>query len=191
MTDTLEAPAVTPEPPRSPTRNPTAIAVAVVAAVAVIALGVVAIVAVSRDDTTTIPTVGTTTASSMMGPNGMMGSGSMMGGSTMNGPMMGHGTSSPTVPGARQIAISATSFKFTPNEIHVRAGEDVTIVLAASDIGHDFTIDELGFRVAAQPGSPGQGGLHAPATSGRYTAYCSIAGHRAAGMTATVVIDPS
>lgn len=68
----------------------------------------------------------------------------MMGGSMMNGPMMGHGASSPTVPGAREIAVTSTSFRFEPNEIHVRAAQDVTIVLAANDIAHDFTIDALG-----------------------------------------------
>ena len=78
-----------------------------------------------------------------------------------------------------------------PATVAVRAGEDVTIVLAASDIGHDFTVDDLGVHVAAAPRQLGRGGLHAPATTGRYTAYCSVAGHEQAGMTATVVVDAS
>ena len=184
MTDTMQAPPTVPEPTRSPGRNPVTAAVAVLAVVAIIALAVVAIVAVTNRDNG---------HNTMMGTNGMpgtMGSSQMMGGSMMNGPMMGHGSSSPTVPGAREIAVTATSFHFQPSEIHVRTGEDVTIVLAASDIAHDFTIDELGVHVAATPGQTGTGGLHAPSERGRYTAYCSVAGHRAAGMTATVVVDP-
>jgi heme/copper-type cytochrome/quinol oxidase subunit 2 len=156
-----------------------------VAIFAVVALGIVAVIAVANRDN------GTT----MMGTNGMpgsmMGNGQMMNGPMMNGPMTGHGASSPTIPGAREIAVTATSFKFDPNEIHVRAGEDVTIVLTASDTVHDFTIDELAFHVAASPGQQGRGSFHAPATAGRYTAYCSVAGHRQAGMTASVVVDPA
>ena len=185
MTDTTQAPPAPLEPSPPPGRNPLTAAVAVLAVVAVIALAVVAIVAVNNRGN------GHTT---MMGTNGMpgtMGSSQMMGGSMMNGPMMGHGSSSPTVPGVREIAVTATSFRFEPNEIHVRAGEDVTIVLTASDIAHDFTIDALGFHVAAAPGQPGRGGLHSQSTPGRYTAYCSVAGHRQAGMTATVIVDAS
>jgi heme/copper-type cytochrome/quinol oxidase subunit 2 len=125
----------------------------------------------------------------MNGP--MAGSSHMAGSDHMAGSMMNHGSSSPTVVGAREIAVSATSFRFQPSEIHVRTGEDVTIVLAASDVGHDFTIDELGVHVVATPGQPGRGGLHAPASPGRYTVYCSVAGHRQAGMTASLVVDAS
>jgi heme/copper-type cytochrome/quinol oxidase subunit 2 len=172
MTDTMQAPVLPPAPPAGPRRNPALTALTTLAILAVVALGIVAVIAVAdRDNGTT-----------MMGTNGMPSS-------MMNGSMMGHGTSSPTIPGGREIAVTATAFKFDPTEIHVRAGEDITIVLTASDSVHDFTIDELAFHVAASPGQQGRGSFHAPATAGRYTAYCSVAGHRQAGMTVTVVID--
>src|SRR6266508_4621451 len=180
MTDTMQASVLPPEPPAPPRRNPTLTALAALAILAVVALGIVAVIAVTNRDN------GTT----MMGTNGMPGS-MTSNGQMMNGSMMGHATSSPTIPGAREIAITATAFNFDATEIHVRAGENITIVLTASDTTHDFTIDELGFHVAASPGQPGRGSFHAPATAGRYTAYCSVAGHRQAGMTATVVVDPA
>ena len=169
MTHTVDAPAIPPEPPAPHGRNPTSIALVVIAAVAVVTLAIVAVVAITNDDDT---------HTTMMGPDGMTG-----------GSMMGHGESNPTMPGAREIAVGATSFRFEPAEIRVRAGEDVTIVLAASDVEHDFTIDALNFHVAAGAGQVGRGGLHAPNTAGSYAVYCSVAGHRAAGMTATVVVD--
>ena len=187
MTDTLQTPVIPPTPPVPPRRNPALTGLTVLAVLAVLALGVVAVVAMTRDNN------GTT----MMGTNGMAGSmmsnGQMMNGqgSMMNGSMIGHGTSSPTIPGAREIAVTASMFKFDPAEIRVKAGEDVTIVLTATDLTHDFTIDELAFHVSAAPGQIGRGSFHAPATAGRYTAYCSVAGHRQAGMTATVVVDPA
>src|SRR5262245_59207979 len=118
MTNTLDAPVVPPEPP-GPRRTSTTIAFAVIAVVAVIALAVVAVVAASNgnDAHTGMMNNGTT--------GSMMGSDDMMGGSPMNG--MNHAASNPTIPGARELAVTATLFKFTPNEIHVRAGEDVTI----------------------------------------------------------------
>lgn len=186
MTDTAhtEPAAPAPDPPqRRDTR--TTLVLAVVAAVAVVALAAVAVVAVTRDDG------GTTVDSSGM-PGSTMGSDHMMNGTmsgSMSGSMAGHGANSPTVPGARQVAVAATSFRFTPSEIHVRAGEDVTIALTAADLAHDFTIDELGVHVVAAPGQQGTGGLHAPDTAGTYTAYCSVSGHRDAGMKVTVVVD--
>jgi heme/copper-type cytochrome/quinol oxidase subunit 2 len=121
--------------------------------------------------------------------SGSMMSGSMMNGSTMSGSMMGPGETGSTIPGAREIAVTASSFTYAPNEIHVRTGEGVTIVLAASDTLHTFTVDELSFSVSATPGRIGRASFHAPESPGRYTVYCAVAGHRAAGMTATLVVD--
>jgi uncharacterized cupredoxin-like copper-binding protein len=50
---------------------------------------------------------------------------------------------------------------------------------------------EIAVHVAAAPGTPARGGLHAPATPGRFTVYCTVAGHRQAGMTGVVIVDPS
>ena len=176
MTDTLDTPS--PEIQHRPPVNPTTVVLAIVAAVAVVGLVVVAIVATARDD-----------GPGRMMPDGQMPGSMMDNGHMMNGSMMGRGATSPTVPGARELAVSASSFRFTPSEMHVRAGEDVTIVLTSTDVVHDFTIDELDVHIAAAPGSTRRGGLRAPGAPGRYTAYCSVAGHRAAGMTATVVVD--
>jgi heme/copper-type cytochrome/quinol oxidase subunit 2 len=179
MTDTLDTPAPAHEPREFERRNTNRILLAVLAAVAITALGMLAILA---------PIGGDGGHTSMMN-NGQMPGPMMDHVQMMDNSMMGHDAPSATVPGARQVRVSATSFSFTPDEIHVRVGEDVTILLTAADIAHDFTIDELDVHVAASPGQTGRGGLHAPSTSGRYTAYCSVVGHRGAGMTAIIVVD--
>jgi heme/copper-type cytochrome/quinol oxidase subunit 2 len=189
MTDTLQAPVLPPDPSAPPRRNPARSALTVLAILAVVALGVVTVVATSRNNGTTM--MGNNGMPGPMTGNGQMMDGAMMGNGTMGGPMMGHASPSPTIPGAREITVVASAFKFEPADIHVRAGEDVTIVLTATDTTHDFTIDELGFQVAAAPGQVGRGSFHAPSTAVRYTAYCSVAGHRQAGMTATVIVDPA
>jgi cytochrome c oxidase subunit 2 len=116
------------------------------------------------------------------GMGGGMGDG-MGGGGAMN-----HGESSPVADGARRIEVTARSFEFDPDEITVTAGEDVAIVLTSTDLLHDFTIDELDAHVAAEPGDAAEGGLRAD-EPGRYTYYCTVTGHREAGMEGSLVVE--
>ena len=89
---------------------------------------------------------------------------------------------------ARRIEVTGTSFEFDPDEIRVDAGEDVAIVLTSEDILHDFTIDELDAHVAADRGETEEGGFTAD-EPGRYTYYCTVAGHRDAGMEGTLIVE--
>jgi plastocyanin len=101
----------------------------------------------------------------------------------------GHNDSdSPVADGAREIEVSATDFAFDPDEITAEAGEDLAIVLTSEDILHDFTIDELDAHVAADRGETAEGGVTA-AEAGTYTYYCSVPGHREAGMEGTLTVD--
>lgn len=104
------------------------------------------------------------------------------------GGMDGHDESTPVAPGARRIEVDATSFEFDPDEITVTAGEDVAIVLSSDDLLHDFTIDDIDVHVAADGGETAEGGLRAD-EPGEYTFYCTVAGHREAGMEGTLVVE--
>lgn len=86
--------------------------------------------------------------------------------------------------------MNATSFAFDPDEIEITAGEDVAIVLSAEDILHDFTVDGLDVHVAADRGETVEGGLRVD-EPGEYTYYCTIAGHREAGMAGTLIVEAS
>jgi plastocyanin len=103
---------------------------------------------------------------------------------------MGHDESSPVADGAREVEVTATSFAFDPDEITVMAGEDIAIVLTSDDLLHDFTIDELDVHVAAEADETAEGGLQAD-EPGRYTYYCTVEGHRAAGMEGTLIVEAS
>ena len=112
-----------------------------------------------------------------------------MPGGGMDGEMMdGHDESTPVAEGARRIEVDATSFEFDPDEITVTAGEDIAIVLSSDDLLHDFTIDDIDVHVAADRGETAEGGLRAD-EPGEYTYYCTIAGHREAGMEGTLVVE--
>ena len=113
--------------------------------------------------------------------NGGMGDGGMGDGG------MGDGDNSPVADGARSVDVTGTSFAFDPAEVTVEAGEDIAIALTADDVLHDLVIDELGAHVAADRGETAEGGFRAD-EPGRYTYYCSVPGHRDAGMEGTLVV---
>jgi plastocyanin len=84
--------------------------------------------------------------------------------------------------------VAGRSFAFDPDEITVRAGEAIAIVLSSEDDVHDFTIDDLDVHVASDAGSTSIGGLQVD-DPGRHTFYCSVEGHREAGMEGTLVVE--
>lgn len=94
---------------------------------------------------------------------------------------------SPT-PGAREIRITLDEFSFSPDVVEVRAGETVNLVLVnAGALPHDLTIPALGFSLAVAPGATAAAALTAP-TPGSYPFFCSVPGHRPAGMVGTLVV---
>jgi plastocyanin/predicted small secreted protein len=101
-----------------------------------------------------------------------------------------HAVNTPVAPGARRIELSGRSYAFDPPEITVRAGEDVAIVLTATDIEHDFTVDDLEAHVSAGAAETAEGGLRAD-HPGSYSYYCSVEGHRDAGMEGTLIVEPA
>jgi plastocyanin len=99
-----------------------------------------------------------------------------------------HGDDSDVADDARTIQVTASSFEFDPGEISVEVGEDVAIELTSDDTLHDFTIDELDAHVAADADETAQGGFRAE-EAGEFTYYCSVDGHREAGMEGTLIVE--
>lgn len=87
------------------------------------------------------------------------------------------------------IEITGRSFRFEPDEIRVHAGQPATLRLTALGDHHDLVIDAFDFHVAADQGERSEATLSAP-TEGRYPFYCSVPGHRDAGMEGTLVVGP-
>ena len=118
--------------------------------------------------------------------------GSMMSEDMGGGPMSGIGhdgqENTPVVDSAREIEVTASSFAFDPDSITVGAGEDVTIVLTAEDVLHDFTVGDADGHVAADAGDTASGGIRID-EPGTYTFYCSVSGHREAGMEGILVVE--
>jgi heme/copper-type cytochrome/quinol oxidase subunit 2 len=102
----------------------------------------------------------------------------------------GTGTAQPPVAGAPSVAVDLVDFGIRPLEIRVKAGQPVNLALAnRGRILHDLTIPAVGFQAVVQPGQRTAAALTAPA-SGTYDLYCSVPGHREAGMTGRLVVAP-
>ncbi len=90
------------------------------------------------------------------------------------------------------VTVTATEFKFTPMSINVPVGQKVTFTFTNNGVvDHDFTIDTVGFALAAKPGQTVTGDFTFD-QPGVIAFFCSVAGHKEAGMQGTLtVVDPN
>ncbi len=87
------------------------------------------------------------------------------------------------------IQVEAGDLYFDPEEYSAAAGELEIVVENVGAVEHDVVIEEAGDSsvVHVAPGDTGSGTIDLEA--GTYTMYCSIPGHREAGMEATLNIS--
>ncbi len=98
------------------------------------------------------------------------------------------GGGAPPAPPARAVTVQATEFAFTPASLEASAGETVKVTLEnKGTVEHDFVIDELRVKAHAAVGTSADATL-SDLKPGTYTFYCTIAGHRQAGMEGTLVV---
>lgn len=97
----------------------------------------------------------------------------------------------PPIDGAPELAITADNFAFSVDRIELNAGQPaVNVALTSADRLHDLVVDEIGFQLVADRGETVVGGLEGLlfGESGAYVAYCSVPGHREAGMELEIVV---
>jgi uncharacterized cupredoxin-like copper-binding protein len=110
------------------------------------------------------------------------------GGSTAAGGHEGHGAAPPpAVEGAPQTAVTAKAFAYEPATLTLKPGQPLNIALTSTDMLHDFTIDGQDFHLSADPDKTTTGALTI-AQPGTYIVYCTVPGHREAGMEATLTV---
>jgi plastocyanin len=96
--------------------------------------------------------------------------------------------SEPGAAAGRTIKIDGKSFEFLPNRITITAGERVTIVYHSLDGFHDLVVKGVGRVVKANGGQTRRGKLMI-AKPGTYKFWCSVRGHRSAGMVGKIVVQ--
>ena len=113
-----------------------------------------------------------------------------------------------------EITLTAKEFAFEPSAITVKAGQPVTLIIKnKGTMEHDFVIEKIGVKDVATPADGGMNmdmghdmtgmnyDLHVatmsgktstvtftPLNAGTYEFFCTVKGHKEAGMTGTLVV---
>lgn len=98
-----------------------------------------------------------------------------------------HEHDTPPVDGAPDTEIVADALSFEPARLELAAGEPFNLTLASQDTFHDLVIDDVDLHLSAERDETTTGGLDG-LEPGTYLAYCSVPGHRDAGMELEVVV---
>jgi len=86
------------------------------------------------------------------------------------------------------IAMTAGGLRFNPPTLTVNQGESLVVQVTSTDIGHTFTIDDLGVNKGFRGGETVS--VTIPTNqAGTYSYYCAVPGHRGAGMEGTLEIQ--
>ena len=87
------------------------------------------------------------------------------------------------------VTIEAREFGFSPAAVTIPASGAARIVVKdAGRIVHNLTIDALGVQVVVPPGGSSEVTL-VDLEPGTYQFYCSISGHKEAGMVGTITVE--
>lgn len=87
------------------------------------------------------------------------------------------------------FSTTATEFQFSPNTITVKPGQPINVSLTnAGTVQHNFTFPDANVLITSVPGKTSKGSFRAPGP-GTYQFFCSIPGHREAGMVGTITVQ--
>lgn len=85
-------------------------------------------------------------------------------------------------PAGEKITVMGKEFSYDPATLTVKAGRPVTVVLRnTGSIEHDITVDETKFKLTV-PGNSARDKALMFEKPGTYEFYCSLPGHKSAGM---------
>lgn len=91
--------------------------------------------------------------------------------------------------GAAEFLIAMVDLAYEPAELTITADTDVVISLPnEGQLEHNFVIDELGIVSETADGGD-ETSVTINAAAGEYEFYCSIPGHREAGMVGTLTVE--
>ncbi|MBI4289182.1 MAG: cupredoxin domain-containing protein [Chloroflexi bacterium] len=99
----------------------------------------------------------------------------------------GGGSQATPSPAAGGISVTSSYAKFQPAQIELTKDKATQLSLTSSDVGHTFTVDELGINITIPAGKSVTQNITAT-KSGTYAFYCAVPGHRAAGMEGKITV---
>lgn len=91
--------------------------------------------------------------------------------------------------GIEIVEVEAGSFYYKPNEIRVKKGDKVKIVMKSVDMMHDLHIEELGVKLPiTKSGETGTVEFVAEKV-GTFEYYCSVGSHRKMGQVGKLIVE--
>jgi uncharacterized cupredoxin-like copper-binding protein len=92
--------------------------------------------------------------------------------------------------GSGRTVLVSKAMRFDRSELRVKAGQTVLLELHNADAyAHAFDVDPLDIHVAL-PGSASVSIAFTPTVPAEYVFYCGAPGHRSAGMTGRLIVEP-
>lgn len=96
---------------------------------------------------------------------------------------------SPAAAAAETIEVLGVDINFDPDELTMPADTDVTILFRNDGmLQHDFVIEDTDFATELLNGGESEE-IVVNLPAGEYVYYCSVAGHREAGMVGTLIVE--
>lgn len=112
------------------------------------------------------------------------------GGGTKDEPAASSQPATSSAAGPREIKVTLDDFSFEPQDITVKSGEKVKLVLVNDgSVAHDWHVDAL--NLSSPVVAPGQTATFefTAGAAGSYASYCAEPGHEVLGMVGNIVIE--
>ena len=95
----------------------------------------------------------------------------------------------PGIVAAKTTTVTAKEFKFVPDEITVRKGEPVSIILKDKGVlSHNLHIPALGVTPETIQSGDQEPIKFTPEKTGTFEFFCAVPGHKQAGMKGTLKV---
>lgn len=90
--------------------------------------------------------------------------------------------------GAAPLSLTLTEFKYNPGQLQVAANTPAKLTIKnGGSVDHDFTFEKAGIAVSLKPGASADKEL-AALPAGTYDFFCSVPGHKEAGMVGKLIV---
>lgn len=98
-------------------------------------------------------------------------------------------TDSAVQAGVKEVTVTSKGLNFDPKEIRVKLGDKVKVTYKNTMGQHDFVLDEFKVKTKLLSAGTEETVEFVADKKGSYEYYCSVSGHRAAGMKGTLIVE--